>query len=151
MNIFYIYTLLRDGIVFYVGLTKDAEARRKVHCKKDEPTVEMQIVDEYMGEKDTAHALESFYIKKYIDMGFDLLNSKGASGKPNLKQSFTYSGEEKTKRDAMRKAKKEGIKNFSDLVEGLLKAYIGNPEEDSNAASFASLKAFQQSLKKAGQ
>lgn len=41
----------------------------------------------------------------------------------SMKQSFTYSGEAKTKRDAMRKAKKQGIKNFSDLVEGLLKTY----------------------------
>lgn len=68
-----------------------------------------------------------------------------------MKQSFTYSGEAKTKRDAMRKAKKEGIKIFSDLVESLLKAYIGNPDEDSNAASFTSLKVFQQSLKKTNQ
>lgn len=68
-----------------------------------------------------------------------------------MKQSFTYSGEAKTKRDAMRKAKKEGFKNFSDLVEGLLKAYIGNPDEESNAASFASLKVFQQALKKLSQ
>lgn len=40
-----------------------------------------------------------------------------------MKQSFTYSGDSKTKRDAMRHAKKVGVKNFSDLVEGLLKQY----------------------------
>lgn len=64
-----------------------------------------------------------------------------------MKQSFTYSGEAKTKRDAMRKAKKEGIKNFSDLVEGLLKAYIGVSESAANNESLASLKAFQQAVK----
>jgi hypothetical protein len=40
------------------------------------------------------------------------------------KQSFTYSGDFKTKRDAMRKAKKLGYKTFSDLVETLLKEFV---------------------------
>lgn len=44
-----------------------------------------------------------------------------------MKQSFTYSGEAKIRRDAMRKAKKEGVKNFSSLVELLLQAYISGP------------------------
>lgn len=39
-----------------------------------------------------------------------------------MKQSFTYSGEAKTRRDAIKRAKKEGMK-FSDLVEKLLQAY----------------------------
>ena len=40
-----------------------------------------------------------------------------------MKQSFTYSGDPKTRREAMREAKKVGVKNFSELVEGLLKSY----------------------------
>lgn len=43
-----------------------------------------------------------------------------------MKQSFTYSGEAKTNRDAKRKAKKEG-RTFSDVVEGLLKMYLEAP------------------------
>lgn len=39
-----------------------------------------------------------------------------------MKQSFTYSGEAKTRKDAIKKAKKEG-KTFSDVVEGLLRDY----------------------------
>ena len=55
-----------------------------------------------------------------------------------MKQSFTYSGEAKTKRDAMRKAKRQGIKVFSDLAEGLLRAYADTPDEVSltGAAEF---------------
>lgn len=68
-----------------------------------------------------------------------------------MKQSFTYSGEAKTKREAMRKAKKEGIKKFSDLVERLLKVYADIPDETHNVESVSSLKVFQQALKKANQ
>ncbi len=68
-----------------------------------------------------------------------------------MKQSFTYSGEAKTKRNAMRKAKKEGIKNFSDLVERLLKAYTDIPDNGDNTESLTSLSVFQQALKKASQ
>lgn len=39
-----------------------------------------------------------------------------------MKQSFTYSGDAKTKMDAVKRAKKEGMK-FSELVEKLLRAY----------------------------
>ena len=39
-----------------------------------------------------------------------------------MKQSFTYSGDPKTRRDAIKKAKKEGM-NFSTLVEKLLWDY----------------------------
>jgi hypothetical protein len=46
-----------------------------------------------------------------------------------MKQSFTYSGEAKTKREAMRHAKKIGIKNFSDLVETLLRNFINSRKE----------------------
>lgn len=55
-----------------------------------------------------------------------------------MKQSFTYSGEAKTKRDALKKAKRQGIKVFSDLVEGLLKEYAKTPDEVSltGAAEF---------------
>ena len=40
-----------------------------------------------------------------------------------MKQSFTYSGDSKTRRDAIKKAKKEGM-NFSTLVEKLLTSYV---------------------------
>ena len=40
-----------------------------------------------------------------------------------MKQSFTYSGESKTRKEAEKKAKKEGMK-FSELVEKLLKSYV---------------------------
>lgn len=39
------------------------------------------------------------------------------------KQSFTYSGNARTRKDAIKKAKKEGM-IFSELVEKLLKAYV---------------------------
>jgi hypothetical protein len=39
-----------------------------------------------------------------------------------MKQSFTYSGDPKTRRDAIKKAKKEGM-TFSVLVERLLRSY----------------------------
>lgn len=39
-----------------------------------------------------------------------------------MKQSFTYSGNPKTRKDAVRKAKKMGVK-FSELVEKLLQGF----------------------------
>jgi hypothetical protein len=44
----------------------------------------------------------------------------------DLKESFTYSGKEKTWRKARQKAKKEG-RTFSEVVELLLQEYIKSP------------------------
>ena len=51
------------------------------------------------------------------------------------KRSFTYSGDPITRKDAIRKAKKEGM-NFSELVDGLLKAYTETPDKPKKKTVF---------------
>lgn len=50
------------------------------------------------------------------------------------KQSFTYSGEAKTRRLAMKRAKKEGV-TISDIIEMSLKGYIAAEDETDVSGS----------------
>jgi hypothetical protein len=123
MKKYYIYVLTKEDVVFYVGVAGNLENRRAKHLKRFGRLFEMNVVDQYYGKKDTAHALEMFWIKKYRDLGYELANICGVATDDDLKRSFTYSGDLETRMAAECKAKKQGM-TFSELVEKLLKAYI---------------------------
>lgn len=129
MNTHYIYALIDVDKTFYIGLTKNLESRRVNHYKKFGSHIELRVVDQYSGKSDTAHALEFFYIKKYRDLGCDLLNINGVPEDKDRKRSFTYSGDPMVRLLAEESARQHGL-TFSELVDGLLKSY--NESDDSS-------------------
>ena len=74
MDKFFIYTLEKNGIVFYVGLTMDMDKRLTQHKVKHGKDITMKCVDTYEGGPEAAFFLEGFWIKKLVDQGVALIN-----------------------------------------------------------------------------
>jgi len=96
MEMIFIYTLICpiNNVVKYIGITNNRETRLNQHKQEDSKSRKglwikmlrkkkkipiMKVID--MVTEDQKHIMEKYYIKLYIDNGFDLLNSKIASVK----------------------------------------------------------------------
>lgn len=68
----YIYVLLENNIVFYVGKTTDLRGRYAYHRMRFGKTIQMALIDKCSISE--SHYLERYYIKKFINKGFLLKN-----------------------------------------------------------------------------
>jgi hypothetical protein len=74
---YFIYQLIREKEIFYVGVTESIERRLWDHKKKYGDNIEIEQIDSYFGEFKAACALENFYIHEYKRSGKSLENKTG--------------------------------------------------------------------------
>lgn len=70
----YIYVLKIGGIPFYIGVTTDLKMRLSEHKVSFGKDIEIEKIDEHLGSTATAHSLEQFWIRKYLENGIVLKN-----------------------------------------------------------------------------
>lgn len=77
METYYIYILLRNGVVFYVGSTLRTRARLDAHKRTLGFTPEMVIIDELITKaRSDVRQLEEYWIHQLRSWGFALKNSR---------------------------------------------------------------------------
>lgn len=123
MKKYYIYSLSKKGSIFYIGCTMNLSSRLNNHRKKFGSLIEMDTIDEYFGSSDAAFALESFWIKKYLDLGINLLNVSNCLPNSQKKTVFTYACRPSIRDAATERAKKEGV-TLSSIIEMALIGYV---------------------------
>lgn len=79
----------------------------------------LEILETYYGSEDAAEALETFWIKKYRDLGFELNNVKK---KAPSREVRGYKIKDSVYKKAMERAKKEGT-TLAALIEKWVIAY----------------------------
>jgi len=74
MVFYFIYTLSKNGDVFYVGITKNLNRRFTDHKLVYGKDIEINKVDEFYGDSENAALIERNWIKKFISYGCKLIN-----------------------------------------------------------------------------
>lgn len=82
MNKYFFYTLTKDNIPFYFGVTRTPKSRLRNHKKTWGNDIKMEIKDECTGSRATAMALENLWVSKYLDMGISLKNKNAEASNP---------------------------------------------------------------------
>lgn len=74
MGYFYIYSLLRNGNIFYVGITDSLNRRLREHRQNMGSDIDINKIEEYIGEPEGAINIETKWINKFKSDGVILTN-----------------------------------------------------------------------------
>jgi predicted GIY-YIG superfamily endonuclease len=121
MKKYYIYSLLKDGEVFYIGYTSDTKTRLYKHQTAFGSDVCMNVLEEYFGYRKGALQLELNWVAKYLSLGAKLVNGNKRDGE--LKITFTYACRPSVREMAMQKAASDG-KTLSEIIDQMLESYV---------------------------
>jgi len=119
MKKYFIYTLSKNDVVFYVGITTNIRLRIKDHRVSYGDDIVLVVIDKYTGTLDTASALETTWIKKYRDLGVKLINLKQ---RKIVRNSRSYKTTDLVYRDAMERANREKTP-LAKMIEEVVEAY----------------------------
>jgi predicted GIY-YIG superfamily endonuclease len=112
----YIYILKQDSTPFYVGYSKNPKQRFNRHKYDYGTNIEMEILEET--ESHLKKQRESYWIKKYVEEGYELKNKNRGGGGPSQNTRS-----------------KESIESFREKRKGWSRKGIPQPSTYSNRIS----------------
>ena len=80
----YIYTLSRNDVPFYVGITWDAKSRHRSHRSIQDEPFDFEILEET-----NDRSMEKYWIQQFETWGFDLENITDTLGGEVYKRELT--------------------------------------------------------------
>lgn len=82
---YWIYTLVRNGSIFYVGRTVNIYNRYSAHKSAHGEDIEINIIDKIVDNSTKASKCEKRHIERYLKAGHPLINKKDVKGEEDRK------------------------------------------------------------------